>query len=280
MIISYRPIKYLISILIVICLIGCGNQKKEIRLVYQFSTDDIYYYVHDIKKSTIVYENDSMTYSGDKTYQISYMAETMENINDSKARLFYSYTMTGEKQEAKKDIKPKKWSSEIIMASNGKIVEFFPDSNISNESIEYYQKMFEQTSPMYPNGLISEGYTWNNSYKVLLDDGMTDASTTYKLKSIVREAGYDCAIIEYKGNMVIPLGNSCSEDTSVAVSGVDRIEVEGVTYFAYTKGITIREEEKSTMIREGTQLKDGKTTSFRIEEKRTTLTRLTDIEQR
>jgi len=280
MIISYRPIKYLISILTVICLISCGNQKKEIRLVYQFSTDNIYHYVHDINKSTVFYENDSITYSDDKTYQISYTVETLEKIDDSKAKLFYSYTMMEKKQEVKKDIKPKKWSSEIILASNGKILDFFPDSNISNESIEYYRKMFEQTSPMYPDGLISEGYEWNNSCKVLIDDGITDATTTYKLKSIVREAGYDCAVIEYKGNMVIPLGESCSGDTSVAISGVDRIEVEGATYFAYTRGITIREEEKSTMIREGTQLKDGKTTSFRIEEKRTTLTRVVDIKTR
>ena len=267
-----RLTRLLFAAFILIVLSGCGEQKKEVRLVFKFPADKIYHFTYDNKTTVIIYENGAQTISNERSDRISYSQETTETIDSATSRLLFSYTQTNEDENSQN-----RWNTECIMASDGKIVEFFPDSNVSEESFEYYRRLFEQTSPIFPSELVPEGYSWSNRYKVLLDEGMTDAATTYKIRAFVREAGYDCAVIEYNGNMLIPLGTDPIGDGSVTVSGVDRVEVEGVTYFSYTKGILIRQEETSHLIRKGTQVKDNKTTSFNIEEERNTLTRLTDI---
>lgn len=268
-------IKLLLSTLFFIALSGCGEQTKEVRLIFKFPAEKIYHFTYDNKSNAIVYENGVQTVSNKRSDRISYSQEIIETIDSVTSRLLFSYTQTNEDENSQN-----RWNTECIMACDGKIIEFFPDSNISEESFEYYRRLFEQTSPVFPSELVPEGYSWSNNYKVLLDEGMTDATTDYKIRAFVREAGYDCAVIEYNGNMLIPLGTDPIGDGSVTVSGVDRIEVEGVTYFSYTEGILIRQEETAHLIREGTQVKDDKTTSFKIEENRNTLTRLTDITQK
>ncbi len=265
-------IRLLFTAFILTVLSGCGEQKKEVRLAFKFPTDKVYHFTYDTKSSAVVNENGARTISYEESNRISYSQEVTETIDSATSRLLFSYTQINDDEKMQN-----KWTTECIMASDGKIIEFFPDSNLSEESIEYYRRLFEQTAPIYPNELVPEGYSWSNSYKVLLDEGMTKALSSYKIKAFVREAGYDCAVIEYKGNMLIPLGTDPIGDGSITISGFDRIEVEGVTYFSYTEGILIRQEENSHLVREGTQIKENKATSFKIEENRNTLTRLVDI---
>jgi hypothetical protein len=265
-------IKKSLLALFILMLSGCGEQIKEVRLVFKFPTDKIFHYTYDSKNSSVVYENDKKTILDERSNRISYSQEVVKTINDTISRLLFSYSQTGSDGKTQDN-----WSTECTMASDGKIIDFSPDSAISDESFEYYRRLFEQTAPIYPHELVPEGYNWTNSYKVLLDDGMTEATTTYKIKAIAREAGYDCAVIEYKGNIIIPLGDDPIGDGSVKISGNDRINVEGVTYFSYTEGILIRQEEKSHLVRSGTQVKSDKKTSFMIEENRNSLTRLVDI---
>ena len=163
------------------------------------------------------------------------------------------------------------------MASDGKIVDVFPEDDLPDESIDYYRRLFEQASPMYPDEPVSVGYIWSHTVKVLLNEGVTDASTTYKIKSFVREAGFDCAVIEYKGNMIIPLSNKCVDEGMVITEGLDRIEVEGVTYYAYVEGMVIREDESSHLIREGIATRNGKPIRFKIDEKRSCTNSLIEI---
>ncbi len=264
--------RLLIVIALVVVLSGCGEQTKKVRLAFKFPADKVYHYTYDSKSSAVVNENGETTITDERSGRILYSQEVTKTIDSNISRLLFSYTRADE--EEKEQVK---WTTGCIMATDGKIIEFFPDSNLSDESFKYYRRLFEQTAPIYPHELVPEGYSWTNSYKVLLDEGMTEATTSYKIKAFVREAGYDCAVIEYKGNIVIPLGSNPMGDGSVTVKGVDRIEVEGVSYFSYTEGIMIRQEEDSHLVREGTQKKNKKTTSFKIDEDRNSLTRLVDI---
>lgn len=266
-------IRYFAALIAIGVLIaGCGAEKKEVRLVCKFPQGKEYHFIYDSRKSTHAYENDSLVHSGETAHQIRYVRQVVEVIDSTKAKLRFTYTLDvvppGEKSGTDVDTLTKTWSTEYVMTSDGKIVDFFPEENLPDESIDYYRRLFEQASPMYPDEPVSVGYTWGHTVKVLLDEGVTDASTTYKIKSFVREAGFDCAVIEYKGNMIIPLSNKCMDEGTVITEGLDRIEIEGVAYFAYVEGLVIREDESSHLIREGIATKNGKPIRFKIDEKR------------
>jgi len=265
-------INWLLVAIAIFIMVGCGEQTKEVRLVFKFPSEKVYHYMYDSKSSTVVTENDKQTLTGEKSNRITYTQEVVKNIDNTTARLLFSYSQTDEETKTEKN-----WSTTCIMATDGNITEFKPDSNISDETFEYYRQLFEQTSPVYPHEPVPEGYSWTNRYTVLLDKGKTEASTTYKIKAFAREAGYDCAVIEYKGTMIIPLGSNPMGDGSVKISGADHIDVEGVSYFSYTTGILVRQEETTHLVREGTQQKENKSITFRIEENRNNLTRLVDI---
>lgn len=263
-----------ISIVVGIYLAGCGSEQKQVRLAYKFAPDKIYHFIYTSNISSVAYEDGNPVYSNDKTHQIAYTQEVVEVIDSATGRLSFTYTLD-DKVEA-----PKTWNTQFVMASDGRVLDFFPNEGTSDESLEYYRHLFEQAAPMYPDEPVYAGYTWRHTVKTILKEGSTDASTTYKIRSFVRESGFDCAVIEYKGNMIIPLSGSFSSDSTVITSGFDRIQIEGVAYFAYTEGIIIREDENSHLVREGTVKSDGETVEFRMEEKKSYSSHLKRVEQK
>ncbi|UCD95309.1 MAG: hypothetical protein JSU69_04465 [Candidatus Zixiibacteriota bacterium] len=261
---------------------GCGEENKEVRLALKFSPDKIYHFAYENKSSAVARENGRFLYSNDITNKVRYTQEVVESIDSTRARIHYTYTSIKEnvlKEDSTRiDTTEETWSTDYVTASNGKIVEVLPLGDVSQESIDYFTKLFEQTSPMFPEEPVPVGYTWSHTVKVMLDEGATDASTTYKVKSLVREAGYDCAVIEYTGNMLVPYRQKCDESGTGYITGSDRIEADGVVYFAYTEGIIIKEYENSTLLREGTLIRDEKKVSFTVDSKTSYTCRLTEIE--
>jgi len=260
-------------------LTGCGTAQKEVRLAFKFPLDKIYHYVYNGKISSTAYENGKLAYSGDRTDRITYTQEVVEMLDSTLARLRYIYSMAKDAGGGG-DARAKTWTSEFTMANNGKIVDFSSDENSAVQSRDYFRYLFEQASSMYPEQSVPVGYSWTHSVKVISDTGATDASTTYKVKALVREAGYDCAVIEYKGNMIIPIAEKQAAGSSGVTSGTDRIEVNGVVYFAYTQGIIIKQDESSRLMRTGTMSENGKSVEFKIDERRSYTSSLKQIENK
>ncbi len=96
--------------------------------------------------------------------------------------------------------------------------------------------------PVFPTGEISVGFNWTQSAKVMMPSQTMEASTTYEVKSLVREMGYDCAVIEFTGNLIIPIEPDPAD--SIQVSGVDKIETTGKLYFAYKDGLVVLQRER------------------------------------
>jgi hypothetical protein len=263
---------------------GCGEEQKEVRLALKFSPDKVYHFAYENKSSAVARENGRLLYSNDITNNVRYSQEAVEIIDGTKARVRFTYTSIREnvltEDSTRIDTTEETWSTDYVTSANGKIVEVLPLHDISEESIDYYTRLFEQTSPMYPEEPVPVGYTWAHTVKVILDEGATDASTTYKVKSLVREAGYDCAVIEYRGNMVVPYKQKCDESSSGYITGSDKIDAEGVVYFAYREGLIIKEHENSALFREGTLIRAGDEVSFTVDSKTSYTCRLTEIEQK
>ncbi len=256
-----------------VLLSGCGTGEQNVILTYKFNPDKIYHYKFDSRSKSTMFENDKVVHRGDKSLEILYTQETVSIIDGTKANVRFTYTSNNLE-------KPETWSNEFVMSSDGRVIGFGMQNDSSGQSLDYYRKLMEQAAPVYPDEPISPGFSWNNTVKVLLAEGNTDAATTYKLRAIVREAGYNCAVIEYKGTMYIPLSKGPGDAPDAKISGTDKIEVEGVSYFAYAEGIIIKEQETSHLLREGSILKSGKSINFRIEEDRKRQTILKEIEKK
>jgi hypothetical protein len=118
-------------------------------------------------------------------------------------------------------------------------------------SIEYLKEYYKQYAPVFPAVDVSPGYTWTQTYKVMLEEEPVEASTTYEIKSFVREKGYDCAVIAFDGNIIIPVMVE-DKDGIKSKRGVDRINVDGVMYFGYKYGILVSSRDNFTIDRQRT----------------------------
>jgi len=89
--------------------------------------------------------------------------------------------------------------------------------------------------PVFPDEKISTGYTWTQKTPVDLPSGdTTTASMTYKIKGTTQKMGYNCAIIEYNGTVVLPLFRDPQDTTAFEM--VDWIEMSGILYYGIDIG--------------------------------------------
>jgi hypothetical protein len=148
--------------------------------------------------------------------------------------------------------------TEYIQDIHAVNLDIFPHDTSSIERIEYIKKLYEQLAPRYPDLPVSDGYKWSNNIKVMLQDGETrDAVTTYTIKGFVKEAGYDCVIIEFEGNTIVPFQSeykSKKGDGTVLETRIDKRKSKGVSYLAYKEGIIIKDDYSYESLSEGTKV--------------------------
>ncbi|MEW5796645.1 MAG: hypothetical protein AB1772_09845 [Candidatus Zixiibacteriota bacterium] len=149
-----------------------------------------------------------------------------------KTRSDTALEMPGERQPIVQYMKP-----------NGRMLDMEFVSDTVKGSLEYLKEYYKQGYPVFPDGEVSQGYSWTQTTTVVLPDGPMEASTTYTIKSFARERGYDCAVIEYDGLCIIPLPAKQMEKIDV-ISGVDRITSKGHMYFAYKEGMLVQLKER------------------------------------
>jgi hypothetical protein len=111
----------------------------------------------------------------------------------------------------------------------------------------------------------------------MLENGeINNATMTFKVRAIVREAGYDCAVVEFKGNTVVPYSHV--DKSGVQEIRIDKKNIEGVFYLAYREGVIIRMDEKYTFNAEGVKIVEGKEIPLKINEEGTFSYMLTEAE--
>jgi ABC-type uncharacterized transport system auxiliary subunit len=70
-------IKQLFIFLFILVLSGCGEQTKEVRLVFKFPADKVFHYAYDSKNSSVVYENEKQTLANEQSNSVSYSQEVL-----------------------------------------------------------------------------------------------------------------------------------------------------------------------------------------------------------
>lgn len=248
--------------LLSINLFQCGSEQKEVLLKLKFNENQTLRWTSTSKHHTESFENDSLVSVTDGIQQSEVVEKVLKVIDKNSARLKLTYYF-------EKKIPDKNDTSQIITIKDSSIIEYiqdihavnldiFPHDTSSLERIEYVKKLYEQLAPRYPDEPVSKGYKWSNNIKVMLKNGETrDAISTYTIKGFVREAGYDCVIIESKGNTIVPFQAEydCEENNGkVLETRIDKRKSRGIVYFAYKKGIIVKEDHSYEYLSEGTKV--------------------------
>lgn len=259
------------AIIVGLLIYGCGVEKKEIRLAFKFQTGQKQLYASAVKTSSQIYESGALIKSSDISFKSDVSEEVLSVDKNNEARIrltdISKKVSINREDSTKLDTIAQSWSIEYLMTPNGKIADIF-SQNLSNINItNFYKNYYEQALPVFPEIPVAEGYSWSQTIKLIIkNEKPTKAETFYKIRAFVREAGYDCAIIEYKGNMILPFTGT-DKDGNLVVK-LEKINSEGVIYFGYSAGVIVSQEENYSVQTEGTKTKDGISTLFNATGKR------------
>ena len=258
----------ILSFIIAGLIIGsCVQSDKRISLRFKYEPGIHLYYEQISKRSYKVIDADTVSKHGVSSYRVDIEQEFIRFIDDTTAEISESSTWEFERPSKEDSTKMEKHTSNLKtrlqVLPTGKVigVEFVDDTE--KNRISYIKNYYEQGVPVFPTGEKPVGYVWTQTTKVVLPEETMEASTTYEIKSLVRQSGYDCALIEYNGNMAIPLEPS-PEDT-ILIGGLDRIKIKGLMYFAYKEGIVVDQKETWVIDGDRTKLKDNEAVNYKVE---------------
>lgn len=238
----------LVTIGLVLLALGCSTGEKKISLRFKFEPGMKMVYEQTTKSSYTVLKEDSVHEKGSRIYEVGMVARIMSVANDGTAKLLdstsWTWTKCNEKDSTILDTVTSIRATTLFVEPDGRYRDIIFDEG-EPASQAWKKNYYDQAMPVFPSGELPIGYSWTQTTKVLLPDENMEAKSTYKIKSLARQDGYDCAVIEYQGNLIIPI--EPHEKDSVKVQGYDNIQIEGVTYFAYTAGIILSERQSWTV---------------------------------
>lgn len=261
-----RTTAILLLCLISLLLMKCSQGEKRIVLRFKYEPGMTLTYEQTTKEIVVVTEADSVIKDYTHTYFMTIEQRVERFIDDSTVELFerdaWQFERPNKEDSTKIDTVTEERELTLQVLPSGKVtnVEFADKDNIT--VITYIKNYYEQGMPIFPSGELSAGYSWTQTTKVVLPDESMEASTTYRVKSLVREAGYDCAVIEYQGNMVIPI--EPHPDDTTRRSGIDRIQTDGMIYFAYREGMVVRQREQWMVDGDRQKLSKGEMLRHRV----------------
>lgn len=212
------------------------------------------------KRQWKVVEQGSDTTQGLTTVRVTMQEEIRRVLEDSTAEIVHTnswnFVERNMEDSTRLDTVDGSRSYTSYVKPNGRIVDLeFPDT-IKKSEIEYFRSLYEQAATVLPDGMVEQGKTWSHSKIVMLGDEKVNATTEYELKSFFRKDRYDCAVINYKGNIIIPINADPADSTQR--EGLDKIEFTGELYFAYAEGVIVSATERWLVDSYRKAVKNGK----------------------
>ena len=254
-----KKLTALIIILVcsVLC-ISCTENSKKVKLSFKYKKGMKLEYKQESKRLTKVFKADSLI-NNESDESIAFInQEVLDVVDDSTFKMnevdTWHYTQPNKDDSTQFDSVTYSREMELLVLQNGKILDF-TSKDADQKTTSYLKNYYEQGLPIFPSVDVYPGYSWTQTTSVVLPSETMKASTTYSIKSFVRELGYDCAVIEYTGNLLIPI--EPKEEDKTQRSGLDKIHTDGMIYFAYSEGIVIKQTEKWNTVGERIQLVDN-----------------------
>ncbi len=257
--------------IVAVCLwLGCAQGDKMVQLRFKFGPETELTYNQVNRNAVEVIRGDSTLYEYEVTYDavVSYLTDEVLSDTSWAVRELVTWTWTEPQKEdsTKLDTLSREREIEMTMYASGRVTDLEAIDSTQERRLEYIKQYYEQGLPVFPSGEHAPGYSWTQTTTVMIPDNpaeTTEASTTFTIKSLARESGYDCAVIEFDGRMFIPV-DLMAED-SAKITGVDRINATGVIYFAYREGFIVMQRERWVIDGDREKhLKDGSVETFQV----------------
>ena len=228
-----------------LCHCACHQDRKTVTLRLNYEPGMSYPYVITYKIIKRVFENDTIVAdistelieSGtsnvrrmitDSTAEIVFLSDTRIRSLDKIKSIETDTTFTGHEKV-------------YHFSPNGTVVWFDIPSDTMKTRTAYMRRWLEQAMPVFPAEKVYQGFSWTQSYHVSVDEDDFETSTTYQIKSFVRDNGYNCAVIAYDGLAIVNV-YPCQSDTTFR-GGLDRISTKGLMYFAYNVGMIVHQTQ-------------------------------------
>ncbi|MFQ6007513.1 MAG: hypothetical protein ACE5K8_01030 [Candidatus Zixiibacteriota bacterium] len=246
-------------------IVSCAQSDKKVILRYKFNPGTRLTYEQVSKSHAKTFEADSLIKEESRMFDMTVEQTVTRRLGDSTAEVVEIAVWP--------TVKPNEADSTVVdtiedrrqlilqVQSNGRVRNVRLGAEEDYTQISYIKNYYEQGLPVFPRDPVRPGYSWTQTTKVVLPNEPMEASMSYQVTSFLRQAGYDCAVIECQGNMVIPLEPN-PKDT-IQTSGLDLITTTGVLYFAYKEGFVVHQRELWLIDRDRRMTHQGKTKQYR-----------------
>lgn len=256
-----------IAIIVVTALLSCGCSQSEqkIRLRFNYQPGLELTYLQTSKRFVRLLAGDSVIdhYSTSATGTITQLVGKVSADGSANVREVSVWqSLPLDRGAAGVDRQSDVTEYDILLLPDGKITNIKAVSGQEENALDYIRSYYRQGGPVFPDGELAPGYTWTQNTTIKLLDDSLEATTTYRITTLAREAGYDCAVIEYTGSMVIPVKANSPGTTGNAE--FDRISGTGLIYFAYNEGLVVLQREHWTVYGSRPQLVSGREGSYQI----------------
>lgn len=245
---------------------GCSGQQQDFVLRYRFQPGKTQTYEHITTRNYQVRMQDSIIDSGSGEYRMIIQTTCRNMVNDTTAEIAEVHTWTVTKRNPDDSTKVDSSVTEerlsVWMMTNGRIsnIEFAGEQNVTQST--YTQNVVDQGTPVFPSNRLSTGSNWTQTSQISVGEKQYDASTTFQVTGFMKEGSYDCAVIKYQGNMIIPVIENPTD--SVKRSGIDHVTTDGTLYFAPVEGLLVKQHEHWTIAGERKKLVNEAYVSYTV----------------
>ncbi len=239
--------------LLVLLISGCGERHamKEVRLEFKQQPQETYVYSVSDSVEWEIEEVDKPRYAF-QHLQAQESRMLIEAIDSAAVRsLTMSFVVTEDtmlnapeyvlKRRRRSSI-GWKFGFDLRMRKNGEIVKVVTDDpKLAFE----YDRSYKPSQPVFPDRSIKPGYAWTQNFSVEVPrSNPTVATTQYQLENFAQVDQFDCAVINFKGELEYeecyqPPADKPSKEF-IAKKYRSQVTSEGRLYFAYREGFMVK----------------------------------------
>jgi hypothetical protein len=245
---------WLLGVAFLFLLIGGCNERqttKEVRLEFKQQAQEAYLYSVSDSVEWEIEDVDNRRYAF-QHLQAQESRMLIEAIDSAAVRsLTMSFVVTKDTminapefvlKRRQRSMIGWKFGFDLRMRKNGEIVKVVTeDPKLAFE----YDRSYKPSQPVFPDRSITPGYAWTQNFSVEVPRGNpTVATTRYQLNSFTQVDRFDCAVINFKGELEYeecqqPPADKPSKEF-IAKKYRSQVTSEGRIYFAYREGFMVK----------------------------------------
>jgi hypothetical protein len=232
---------------------GCGERQttKEVPLEFKQQPQEAYFYSVSDSVEWEIEDVDNRRYAF-QHLQAQESRMVIEAIDSAAVRsLTMSFVVTKDTmlnapefvlKRRRQSMIGWKFGFDLRMRQNGEIVKVVTDDpKLAFE----YDRSYKPSQPVFPDHAITPGYSWTQNFSVEVPRGNpTVATTRYQLDSFTKVDRFDCAVINFKGELEYeecyqpPADKPAKE--FIAKKYRSQVTSEGRIYFAHREGFMVK----------------------------------------